>query len=161
MQRYIISIRLRAQVTMNPIHDKAETRLDGMAVAMSVVCIVHCLMTPVLVTLFPIFAGTVFADHQFHAFLLIFIVPTSGIALYLGCRRHRSGLVFSLGVSGMIILTVVALLGPEGLTVTGEKIATGFGGVVLASAHILNFRRCRDMRCEDKHHGDQKSLSKG
>ena len=146
-------------MTMDHFHDKAETRLDGMAVAMSVVCIVHCLMTPVLVTLFPIVAGTVLADHQFHAFLLIFIVPTSAIALYLGCRRHRSGLVFSLGVSGMIILTVVAVLGPEGLTVTGEKIATGFGGVVLASAHILNFRRCRELRCEDKHHGDQKSSS--
>ena len=161
MQRYIIAIQLRAQLTMDHLHEKAETRLDRMAVAMSVVCIVHCLLTPVLVTLFPIIAGTVLADHQFHAFLLIFIVPTSGIALYLGCRRHRSGLVFSLGISGMLILSIVALLGPEGLTVTGEKIATGFGGVILASAHILNFRRCRNMRCEDKHHGDKESLSEG
>jgi hypothetical protein len=143
---------------MDHIHDKAETRLDGMAVAMSVVCIVHCLMTPVLVTLFPIVAGTVLADHQFHAFLLILIVPTSAVALYLGCRRHRNGLVFSLGLSGMIILAVVAFSGPEGLTVTGEKIATGFGGIILASAHILNFRRCRELSCDDSHHSDQASL---
>jgi hypothetical protein len=146
---------------MDHTHDKANTRLDGMAVAMSVVCIVHCLMTPVLVTLFPIVAGTVLADHQFHAFLLILIVPTSAVALYLGCRRHRNGLVFSLGLAGMVILTVVAFLGPEGLTVTGEKIATGFGGVILASAHILNFRRCRDMRCTDQHHVADQSSSDG
>ncbi|MGI9264972.1 MAG: MerC domain-containing protein [Gammaproteobacteria bacterium] len=142
---------------MDHVHDKTETRLDSMAVAMSIVCILHCLMTPVLVTLFPIVAGTVLADHQFHAFLLILIIPTSAIALYLGCRRHKSGLVFSLGLSGMIILSVVAYLGPEGLTVTGEKVATGFGGLILASAHVLNFYRCREMRCTDNHHVREKS----
>ncbi len=131
------------------LHDSNTARLDGVAVAMSFVCILHCLMTPVLATLFPIVAGTMLEDHQFHAFLLIFVIPTSILALYLGCRKHRNGLVLSLGLAGMAILAIVALLGPETLTVPGEKVATGLGGLILASAHVLNFRRCRELQCEE------------
>ena len=38
--------------------------LDGLAIAMSVACVMHCLMLPVLVVLFPILGSTVMADES-------------------------------------------------------------------------------------------------
>lgn len=124
--------------------------LDGIAVAMSVACILHCLLAPVLIILFPILGSSLFADHHFHALLLLFIIPTSLLALYLGCRQHGDGSVLWLGIGGICILTVAALLGPETLGGYGEKLVTGVGGLVLAAGHVQNFRRCRAVSCEEK-----------
>ena len=129
--------------------DELGSALDGVAVAMSVACILHCLLAPVLIVLFPILGSSLFADHQFHALLLIFIIPTSMLALYLGCRQHGDGSVLWLGMSGICVLAVAAVLGPEILSINGEKLMTGAGGVILATGHVQNFRRCRAIRCEE------------
>jgi hypothetical protein len=92
----------------------------------------------------------VWASHEFHAWLLVLILPSSALALYLGCREHRSGAVLGLGLTGMSVLVVAAVLGPELLTEIGEILVTGAGGTLLATSHVLNFRRCRQLRCEEQ-----------
>lgn len=123
--------------------------LDGAAIAMSAACILHCLLTPLLVILFPILGSTAFADDAFHGLLLVLIIPTSAIALYTGCRQHGDGSVLGLGIAGMLVLLAAAVLGVTGLGVVGEKIATGIGGTLLALGHVQNFRRCRARQCEE------------
>ncbi|MGB5623656.1 MAG: MerC domain-containing protein, partial [Gammaproteobacteria bacterium] len=97
--------------------DKSGESLDAVAMGISALCVVHCLATPVLVVLFPIFGGTLFADHEFHALLLLLVLPTSTLALYLGYRRHHAARALLLGVLGMAILTLAAVLGADVLGV--------------------------------------------
>jgi hypothetical protein len=123
--------------------DKSGESLDTVAMGISALCVFHCLATPVLLVLFPIIGGTLFASHAFHALLLLLVLPTSTLALYLGYRRHRRPLALWLGVVGMAILLVAALLGPEVLSAGGERATTSAGGIVLATAHFINLRRCR------------------
>ena len=124
--------------------------LDGLAIAMSVACVMHCLMLPVLVVLFPILGSTVMANESFHGLLLFLIIPSSLLALYMGCRQHGDGWVLALGITGLVILAAAAALGTEALGVEGEKALTGLGGTVLAIGHWKNFRRCRTRRCEEQ-----------
>lgn len=124
--------------------------LDGLAIAMSVACVLHCLMLPVLVVLFPILGSTTLGDDNFHGLLLFLIIPSSVVALYMGCRQHGDGSVLGLGIAGLTILTAAAVLGPEALGLDGEKALTGLGGTVLAIGHWKNFRRCRTRRCEEQ-----------
>ena len=78
------------------------------------------------------------------------ILPSSALALYLGCREHRSGKVLGLGLTGMAVLIVAAVLGPAVLTELGEVLVTGAGGTLLAVSHVMNYRRCRALRCYDR-----------
>ena len=131
-------------------YPQAGKSLDGMAIAMSLACILHCLLLPVLIVVFPILGSTILAEESFHGLLLILIIPTSSVALYLGCRQHGEGLVLWLGIVGMAILALAAWLGIGVLGVSGEKALTALGGTLLASAHVLNFRRCRALSCEER-----------
>jgi hypothetical protein len=135
---------------MKTLARKLGISLDGAAIAMSAACILHCLLTPLIVILFPILGSTAFADDSFHGLLLVLIIPTSALAFYIGCRQHRDGSVLLLGVGGILVLLAAALLGIAGLGVVGEKIATGIGGTLLALGHVLNFRRCRTHQCEER-----------
>ena len=134
---------------MKTLAKKLGISLDGAAIVMSAACILHCLLTPLLVILFPILGTTAFADDSFHGLLLVLIIPTSAMAFYIGCRQHGEGSVLLLGIAGMLVLAVAALLGIAGLGVAGEKITTGIGGTLLALGHIQNFRRCRARQCEE------------
>jgi hypothetical protein len=131
--------------------------LDGVAIAISALCVLHCLAVPLAVIVFPILATSLWASHEFHAWLLVLILPSSALALWLGCRRHHSSLVLGLGLAGMGVLVLAAILGPETLTVPGEVLTTGTGGALLATSHWLNFRRCRQLRCEERHGSEHPS----
>jgi hypothetical protein len=124
--------------------------LDGVAIGISALCVLHCLLAPLAVLAFPIIGSSLWASHEFHAWLLVLILPSSALALYLGCRKHRSGTVLGLGLTGMAVLVIAAVLGPAVLTEIGEVLVTGAGGTLLAISHVMNYRRCRALRCEER-----------
>ena len=125
-----------------------SNRLDGMAVILSGTCMLHCLVLPLLVTLFPIVQGSLLEEKYFHLIMLVFILPTSLVALTVGCRRHRDTLTIALGAVGLMTLGIAAFWGHELFGLFGERVVTMLGGLVLASAHIQNFRCCRHVDCQ-------------
>jgi hypothetical protein len=127
--------------------DQAPT-LDSVAVILSGTCMLHCLALPVLVTLFPIVQGSLLEEQYFHVIMLGLILPTSLIALTVGCRKHKDPVTMALGATGLVTLTVTALIGHELFGVLGERIVTTLGGLILASAHIQNYRSCRKENCQ-------------
>jgi len=123
--------------------------LDKFAILFSGVCFVHCLLTPVLITLLPaISSSSLVEDILFHQLMLWAVLPTSTIALFLGCRKHKQRIIAYTGILGLGILVVVAFFGHEWFGSTGEKIATSMGGLVLAFSHYLNYRACQNTTCE-------------
>ena len=127
--------------------DQAPT-LDSLAVILSGTCMLHCLALPVLVTLFPIVQGSLLEEQYFHLIMLGLILPTSLIALTVGCRKHKDPVTIALGATGLVTLTITALIGHELFGVLGERIVTTLGGLILASAHIQNYRCCRKDNCQ-------------
>ncbi len=133
-------------------------RLDKLAMSLSAICLLHCLLTPVLLTLVPLLTLSAYAEELlFHQLLLWVIIPISVIALFLGCKKHRNVVIVLTGALGMAILLAVALLGHETISPNTEKWVTAMGGIVLAFSHYLNYRtcqsiRCRSTHCESEHH---------
>ena len=127
--------------------DQAPT-LDSLGVILSGTCMLHCLALPVLVTLFPIVQGSLLEEQYFHLIMLGLILPTSLIALTVGCRKHKDPVTMALGATGLVTLTITALIGHELFGVLGERIVTTLGGLILASAHIQNYRCCRKENCQ-------------
>lgn len=80
--------------------------------------------------------------------MLGLILPTSLIALTVGCRKHKDRTTIALGAVGLATLTITALFGHALFGFLGERIVTSIGGLILATAHILNYRCCRQENCQ-------------
>lgn len=121
--------------------------LDVVAISISGLCIVHCLLTPLALILFPVVTGTLFADESFHQLLLWLILPTSSIAMWLGCRQHKDLRVLLMGIIGVSFLLFAFMLGHDWFGEWGERILTVIGGLIMAAGHVRNYRLCRQQRC--------------
>ena len=125
--------------------------MDAAAVVLSGVCLLHCLALPVALTVLPIVNVTLLDESTFHLIMMAVILPISIIALTIGCRQHKDKLTLVLGSVGLGILTITAIFGHELLGLTGERIVTSIGGLILAAAHIQNYLCCRIDNCVHEH----------
>jgi hypothetical protein len=118
---------------------------DRIAIALSAVCLVHCLAVPVVVAVLPIAAITIGESQHFHGLMLWLVVPTSFAGFSMGYRLHRRAPIVGLGAIGVVILSVAAIYGHSVWPVRLEVAVSVAGSLILGSAHWLNFRAVR--RC--------------
>jgi len=123
---------------------KSSNWLDGAAVALSALCLIHCLALPLIVAGLPFFAQ--FSEGHLHAQMLVIVLPLSTVALGLGFRRHRSLGIVSAGIVGMLTLIVGATVAHTYLGLTADRIFTVVGALVLATTHFYNSVRARSCR---------------
>jgi hypothetical protein len=127
----------------------ASINIDKVAIGLSTACAVHCLLLPIILILLPALGTSVFGDEIFHQWLLIAVIPTSLIALTMGCRQHKNLSVMIFGLLGLTILIPTAFFGHELLGEAGEKIASVLGAAFIALGHIQNSSLCKDCRSTD------------
>lgn len=111
---------------------------DKIAVGLSGLCLLHCLLLPFVVAILP-FLGQ-FDDDHLHAEMLLFVVPVSVIALYVGYRRHGRTSVIAGGVIGLLILAIGAFVVHDLYGAMADRLTTVAGSLVLAYTHYRNFR---------------------
>jgi putative Mn2+ efflux pump MntP len=120
---------------------------DKAAIGLSLACAIHCLLLPVALVILPALAATTFGDERFHLWLLMAVLPTSLLALTMGCRRHRNMGVMATGLCGLVILTLAAFLGHDWFGQSGEKIASLLGAALIALSHFRNHALCKHLEC--------------
>jgi hypothetical protein len=137
--------RLRQTVKIPEVQRMA----DLFAVSSSGLCMIHCLATPVLLIFVPVFSASFLGGEAFHAAILWFILPTSLVAMTLGCRRHKDRYVAVLCVIGLSVIVVAARFGDAAVGEIGERILTTVGSFILIAGHFRNFSLCRSAGCEE------------
>jgi len=115
--------------------------LDQMALALSGLCLLHCLLLPFAVAILP-FLGQ-FSDDHLHAELLVVVIPVSAVALYLGYRRHSHSGVVVMGLIGLVVLTIGGTIAHNLYGLVADRTLTVIGSVTLAITHYRNFRLSR------------------
>lgn len=126
-------------------------KLDRLAIALSAVCLVHCLALPLAVTLLPVLGANLLSHATFHQLMLLVVLPSSIAAFFMGCRKHGQGSVAALGGVGLALLVVAALAVESTWGAHAERWVTLLGAAVLSLAHLQNFRHCRHARCTHDH----------
>ena len=127
-----------------------STNLDKFAVFLSGVCVVHCLLTPIILTILPVVAASaLIEDVLFHQAILWLVLPTSCIALFIGCRKHKDLLIAGSGIVGMLLLIFIAFFAHDLITSLQEKVTTSLAGLILAYSHLRNYKACQKQTCGD------------
>lgn len=118
--------------------------LDLSAVGLSGLCLAHCLALPALALLLPVLGTWAEAEWVHMAFVMI-AVPVAALAFVdLRARRPHSWSQAWAAAGGLMLMAAGALGFPS---VDLERPLTVVGGLVLAAAHVANWRRRH--RCGD------------
>lgn len=129
-----------------------STSMDKAAIGLSLLCVAHCLLTPIAIAMLPALSATFLEGERFHYAILFLVLPTSLLALGLGCRRHRRVEIVLTGLVGLFVLCLILILGEETIGEAGEKLSTVVGTLIIAFAHARNYLLCQNQGC---HSSDQ------
>ena len=117
---------------------------DKIAISFSVVCALHCLLLPIAVIFLPSISATFLGTEDFHKILLYFVIPSSIIALSLGCKMHGKYEVYSYGFFGIGALLFASFFGHNYLGEVGEIFLTLIGAGIVSLGHYKNQKLCAD-----------------
>ena len=121
--------------------------IDTTGACLSVACAIHCLAMPLLVAVLPLIGLGFLASERAE---LVFITGAIGLAigsLAWGVRHHRSWRAL------LILIVALAFIATARTAVEGtfEVVFYSIGGILLASAHLVNRHLCKTCpACEDE-----------
>ena len=115
---------------------------DRAAICFSSLCILHCLLVPVLLVAYPIGILTTLSDEIFHQIMVSMALPLSLVSLYVGYGHHKRNQLIVFGGIGLVILTLPFVVPHELISESGETWLTVSGALILCMAHVVNFRLC-------------------
>jgi len=117
--------------------------LDKSAIALSTLCLAHCLLLPLITVLLPTMVATALNQELFHILMVICVLPISIYALTMGCKKHSKLSIGLYGALGLTLLVSALIFGESYLGEVGEKALTTLGGLVIAFAHFQNYKLCQ------------------
>lgn len=106
---------------------------------LSQLCLVHCLLLPVLVGILPSLSFSEFLGGEtFHVLVLSLATPVAAFALQQGYRRHGSRRPSVFGTAALVLLWTVFCLEE---TLNHDLVAAFnvMGGLMMAFAHWQNW----------------------
>lgn len=110
---------------------------DITGAVLSQLCLVHCLLLPVLMGVLPSLSCE-FLGETFHVLVLSLATPVAAFALQQGYRKHGSTRPAAFGLAALAVLWAVF-----GLEETlNHDLVEGFnvmGGLMMAYAHWMNW----------------------
>lgn len=142
---YSIAKDIQPHISVN-LPEKTRSRLQTLAdragICLSVICIVHCILTPILLLALPAMQVFEWWHESLHITFAV-IIPVLALAAFVpGYRLHRDKRVFKIAAVGFALvisaITVPHILHIEWL----EAVLSVFGSIFLVRAHLLNRHLC-------------------
>ena len=116
---------------------------DFVGIGLSLLCLVHCLALPVLISFAPAILRQLPGDDVTHRSLAVAIGFVGFLAFRSGYKVQRRRSVLAAFVTGLALVSLAAILGDAVLTGYGEAAITVCGGLLLVTAHLVNHSFCR------------------
>jgi hypothetical protein len=113
--------------------DRDDTWLDRVAITLSGLCLLHCLIGLALLALLSMSGGLL--SHDVHVIGLLLALPLAAVAFWRGQQRHGRLAVGLLGLAGIIVM-LASLFVDHGALM--ELLVSMAGVALLAAAHLWN-----------------------
>jgi carbon starvation protein CstA len=126
-------------------------RLDRAGVYASALCFVHCLVTPIVLSLSAVTAHFLPSEEHTHRTMAVIVTLLGAGALGSGYRRHKQRSILMLMAVGLAFIFFGAYFGDRLPHHWNEIAITLCGSLCMIIAHRLNHTFCqRCVRCEDR-----------
>ena len=121
-----------------------HTGADTFGIWVSALCVVHCIATPLFISMSAVVAHFLPAEESVHRTLAAVVAAAGGIALIRGFRIHGRKRILGLMAAGLACIFFGAWFGDSlpshifevGVTITGSALMIG--------AHRMNHTFCSD-----------------
>jgi uncharacterized membrane protein YfcA len=125
-------------------------RADRLGIIASALCFIHCVLTPVAVSILAVGAHYLPSEEKVHRILTVFVAALGAVATLFGYRRHRRSRILLLMSCGLLLIFAGAYFGNRLPSHLAEVAVTMMGSCFMISGHFLNHTFCRNCeRCDD------------
>ena len=126
---------------------KIKANWDGLGIATSIACAIHCAVLPLLVNSLPLFGINIIHHPAFEWSMILLAILIGVYSLYHGFKKHHQNwmpiIIFSVGVVFLVSKQFFREYETPLL-----MMAVAF----IISAHFSNYRYCHRSRCSSSHH---------
>lgn len=135
---------MTSQITLRETKKKSlRAASDFIGIGLSLLCLVHCLALPMLISFAPAILRGLPGDDVTHRSLAVAIGFVGFLAFRSGYKVHGRRWVLAAFLAGLLLVSTAAVLGDQALTAYGEAAVTVCGGLLLVTAHFFNRSFCR------------------
>jgi uncharacterized membrane protein YozB (DUF420 family) len=120
--------------------------VDRIGIVASSVCFVHCLLTPVVLSLSAVYAHFLPTEEHTHRILAVAVTLIGAMAIGSGYRRHKKSSILWLMATGLALIFTGAYCGDRLPSHWTEVVITLVGSTCMIAAHRLNHTFCG--RCD-------------
>lgn len=121
--------------------EQKHSLFDKLGMGASAVCLVHCLLLPIIIASVPFAAFLSFMhDPMAESLLVLFAVVNAVFAVTSGLKKHKNFIVPSIFITGAIML--LSFFFARDFVHSNEWIIT-IGALLIGIGHIINFSLCK------------------
>ena len=119
---------------------------DRIGIWMSALCVVHCVATPVLISMSAVFAHFLPGEESTHRTLATLVATVGAVALLRGFRMHGRRRILALMALGLAFIFLGAWFGDHLPSHMWEVLVTLTGSSLMIAAHRMNHTFCNNCR---------------
>jgi len=119
-----------------------HSTIDQVGMALSGICSLHCILTPCILALFPIFGATIFANELYERVFLVTSAILALASICWGYAKHKRAFIFSILSIGFFFFAIGQMFEHQTIGLTAMVV----GGTINALAHLINYRLCRSCK---------------
>ncbi|MCU1320203.1 MAG: MerC mercury resistance protein [Edaphobacter sp.] len=127
---------------------------DKLGIWASALCLVHCVVTPILLSVSVVFAQVLPGEGKTHRFMAIGVAALGGVALINGFRTHGRRRIVVLMAMGLALIFFGAFYGERLSSPRYEVLITLAGSVLMIAAHRMNHTFCKNCSRCTRHAAD-------
>ncbi len=141
---------------MNPQYSRGQSKpgnwvltfpADQIGICASCLCMVHCLLTPIVLSLSAVSAHFLPSEERTHRFLAVSIAFVGALSLIKGYQRHKKRRIPLLMATGLAFIFGGAWYGDHLPSHATEVAITLIGSGFMIAAHRINHTFCRTCSC--------------
>lgn len=124
-------------------HIHENNNIKRVGFYMSLICAIHCIAMPILITLLPFLGGSFMSNHSWEIWFIAGSLVFAGVLLWSDFRKHNNPLPLYLLIGTMIVKVLeIAWFGHQFEFLTGS-----LGASLIALAYYFNWKYNKACGC--------------
>ena len=117
-------------------HTHEHNKMERVGFYLSIACAIHCIATPLLITLLPFLGSSFIGNHDWEIWFIGGSLVLAGIILFYDYLKHKNLIPISLLLGTLLVKAFEILwLGHKYEFITGS-----LGAIFIALAYFLNWK---------------------